>query len=556
MRLWLCPLLAALTIALAAPVTAHAGFSFSRTDIPLAGGPSSLAVADLDGRNGPDIVVTIYSLSKIAVVLNNGDGTFGAPAYFAGCVGAYGTKIGDVTTTGSDLAQDGKPDVVTVCDSRKVARMAGDGAGGFAAPTETPNAMVGQQLQFSDPIELANVRLGGGPPLLMVQSDYFNSGSDQGKVLCASWDWVTTDCLNHPPYPRTGGAMTSGRLNGTARDQIIVGGGTKGIDVFGVADDVPNGSGTMSLWTASERDSGLPNPSFGRGFRRLADVDGDGHLDIVASDDVNGLSGTFGVQLWGAGGIADVPAVTHASGAGLGPVVVGDFSGDGHPDVLGVTAYGRALAHAGDGLGGFDAGTDVPLIGYKNPAFSSYVVAEPADVDCDGRPDAVISDNASAAIEVLHDTQAPGPARCNTAAGGPGTTPAPGTPRRIPVVKPLGGIKGLPLSVRPGAAGSIGLGTASNPPTAVVDLTLTAIPAGAAAAKKKKLTKLGAAHIVIPSGKTRKLTLKLNAAARNLLKRGSVKARLTVVATGTDGKRATATRKLTLKRVAVRRRRR
>ncbi len=556
MRVSLHPLLVALLITLAVPASADAGFGFSRTDIPLLGGPSSLAVADVDGRNGPDIVATIYSLSKIAVVLNNGDGTFGAPAYFAGCTGAYGTKIGDVTTTGSDLAQDGKPDVVTACDSRKVARMAGNGAGGFAAPTETANAMTGQPLQFNDPIELANVRLGGGPPLLMVQADYYNSTNDQGKILCASWDWATADCLVHPPYPRTGGAMTSGRLNGTARDQIIVAGGTKGIDVFGVADDVPNGSGTMSLWAASERDSGLPNPSFGRGFLRLADVNGDGHVDIVASDG-DGLTGTFGVQLWGPGGIADAPAVTHVSGAALGPVVVGDFSGDGHPDVLGVTAYGRALAHAGDGLGGFDAGTDVPLIGYKNPAFSTAVAAEPADVDCDGRPDAVISDNASSAIEVLHDTQAPGTGRCTgPAAGGSGTTPPSGLPATTPVT-PLAGIKGLPISVRVGATGSIGLGTASNPPTAVVDLTLTVAPVSAArTAARKKLTKLGAAHIAIPRGKTRKLTLKLNATARRMLKRGTVKARLTVVATGADGRRATTTRKLTLKRAVVRRRKR
>ena len=49
------------------------------------------------------------------------------------------------------------------------------------------------------------MRLGGGPPLLMVQTDYYNNSSDQGKVLCASWDWATIDCLLHPPYPRTGG---------------------------------------------------------------------------------------------------------------------------------------------------------------------------------------------------------------------------------------------------------------------------------------------------------------------------------------------------------------
>ena len=183
---------------LAAPVSAHAAFSFARTDIPVSAGPSSLAVADVDGKNGPDVIATLYTQSKIAVLLNNGDGTFAAPAYVAACTGAYGTELGDVTTSGPDLAQDGKLDVVTTCASRKVARMAGNGAGGFAAPIETPNAMTpGTLLLYNDPIELANVRLGGGPPLLLVQADAANFK----KILCASWDWATLDCLPLPTTP-------------------------------------------------------------------------------------------------------------------------------------------------------------------------------------------------------------------------------------------------------------------------------------------------------------------------------------------------------------------
>jgi hypothetical protein len=555
MRLPIRLLLTALAVTLAAPASAHAAFSFARTDVPLSAGPSSLAVADLDGKNGPDVVATLYTQSKIAVLLNKGDGTFAAPSYIAGCTGAYGTKIGDVTTSGPDLAQDGKLDVVTTCASRKVARMAGDGAGGFGAPVETPNPMTpGTLLLYNDPIELANVRLGGGPPLLLVQADAANFK----KILCASYDWATLECLAPPNYPTAGGAMTSGRLNGTARDQIIVGGGTKGTVAFGIADNLPNGPG--SVWSATERDSGLPNPSTGGGFRRVTDVNGDGQLDIIASQG-DSFSGSFGVQLWGPGGILDVPAVVHASAVGLGPVVVGDFSGDGHPDVLGVTGYGRVLAHAGDGAGGFDAGTDVPLIGFQNPAYASTVTAELIDADCDGRPDAVIADNASASIEVLRNTQSPGTARCTgapVAAPPPPATPVIPAPK--PIVLPLTGLRGLPTSLTPGAALTIGLGTASNPPTSIVDLALATIPAGAArsAAKKQakpKAIRLGTAHIVIPPGRTKKLTLKLNAKARALLKRGNVKTRLTIVATGTDGTRATTVRKLTLKRRAVKRRR-
>ena len=81
------------------------------------------------------------------------------------------------------------------------------------------------------------------------------------------------------------------------------------------------------------------------------------------------------------------------------------------------------------------------------------------------------------------------------------------------------------------------------------------VAARAIAKQKPKAIMLGSAHVVIPAGKTRKLTLKLNAKARALLKRANVKARLTIVATGTDGTRATRVRTLTLKRKVVKRRR-
>ena len=76
-----------------------------------------------------------------------------------------------------------------------------------------------------------------------------------------------------------------------------------------------------------------------------------------------------------------------------------------------------------------------------------------------------------------------------------------------------------------------------------MDLTLTVKAAGKASAAKKtrkpKTTRIGFAHIVIPPGRTRKLQVKLSAAGRKLVKaRRSVKATLTLAATGTDGSHA------------------
>ena len=54
------------------------------------------------------------------------------------------------------------------------------------------------------------------------------------------------------------------------------------------------------------------------------------------------------------------PPRTTMSVTGLEPTVIGDFDGAGHPDVLGVTAYGRAVAYAGDGTDNFGSGRTYP----------------------------------------------------------------------------------------------------------------------------------------------------------------------------------------------------
>jgi len=544
-------LLAVSAILLVVPSAAHAAFSFTRTDVPLSGGPVSLAVGDVDNANGPDIVATIYTNtgpSSIAVLLNRGDGTFAGPAYYAACDGAYDTELGDVTTTGSDLAQDGKLDVVTVClraaPGRRPGRMAGDGAGGFGATVISPNLPIGQTLFTNDPIELANVRKDGGPPLLVYMTDFFNlSTFEQGEVACVSWDWSTNDCFNRPGFPAVGGALISGRLNGTARDQILTGGG-KGFITYGIADGLPNGP--SSIWTFSERDAGGA-----ASWMRLADTDGDGHVDVIASRG-DSMGGSFSIQHWGAStGIVDGPAKNTTSVPGLEPTVVGDFDGDGHPDVLGITAYGRAVAYAGDGADNFGGAQDVPLLGYGNPSYATVVQAEPIDVDRNGVPDAVVADQLGANLQILRNTTPPAPKPV------PVPTAPPPSPGPKPVL-PLSGIKGLPTTVILGSSALLGFGSASNPPTASVDLTLTVKATGkaSAAGKKKqpKTTRIGFAHIVIPPGKTRKLQVKLSAGGRKLVKaRGSLKATLTLAATGTDGSHATKTRTLTMKRAPVKR---
>ncbi len=117
----------------------------------------------------------------------------------------------------------------------------------------------------------------------------------------------------------------------------------------------------------------------------------------------------------------------------------------------------------------------------------------------------------------------------------------------------------MPKLVKLLPGGWLLLGTATNPPTASVGLTIT-IPGGkakgsaalAAQAKTKtgKKTKkpmvIGKAQIKIAAGKTVKLRLKLSAAAQALLKKGALHAKLTIVAVSSSGAKQSESIALTI----------
>jgi hypothetical protein len=93
------------------------------------------------------------------------------------------------------------------------------------------------------------------------------------------------------------------------------------------------------------------------------------------------------------------------------------------------------------------------------------------------------------------------------------------------------------------------LGTATNPPTASVSLTLTVGGAKAAAKRKAKPVTVGKATVRIPAGKTRALKVKLNKKGQALLRRNrKLKVSLRIVATAPAGTSASRKRSLTIKR--------
>jgi hypothetical protein len=137
--------------------------------------------------------------------------------------------------------------------------------------------------------------------------------------------------------------------------------------------------------------SGLPHAGQWRGDLALADIDGDGHLDIVSAPARKSLSRPVilrgdGHGTWTRWNTLAFPELPYDYGA----AVVADFSGDGHADLaLGMHLRGLTVL-AGDGNGGFsrhDKGLPLGVPGSKTPAQYSTHQVGALDWNGDGRPD-------------------------------------------------------------------------------------------------------------------------------------------------------------------------
>ncbi len=166
--------------------TARADVSFVRADIAVPSPPMSVALGDLDGVHGKDIVFALWQPGKIGVLLNEGDGTFGPlKQYSAGpeCVGqAVEVELADVTSPAGFFVQDGKLDAYVTC-TPFVVRLTGDGTGALGSPL--PRRLYLPAYEGAATIDFLALmrRPDGNPaPLLVIQ----HAAGASGRNLCIS----------------------------------------------------------------------------------------------------------------------------------------------------------------------------------------------------------------------------------------------------------------------------------------------------------------------------------------------------------------------------------
>jgi hypothetical protein len=353
--------------------------------------PNAVAAGDFDGDGKPDLAVADAGSSTVCVLLGKSDGTFmAAPNFEAGWVPA--------SVAASDLNGDGKTDLAVINFSSptgglggSVSLLFGSGDGTFImAPTSYSLGLLPKPSVVGD-------FNGDGKPDLAV-GDVLSTNV---FVLLVNGDGTFQPAVNYavstPPV-----SLAVGDLNGDGKADLAVANSGAFLGSFtNGSTSVLLGNGNGTFQAALNYDVGTNPVSV-----VLGDFNGDGKLDLaVGNGTVNPIDnhahGRVSVFLGNGDGTLQT-AVDYIAGIGLSSVAVGDFNGDGKPDLaVANTGSFTNTTYTGDGsvsvlLGNGDGTFQTAINSGTRMTPVSVVLS---DFNGDGKLDvAVVSPNGNVSV--------------------------------------------------------------------------------------------------------------------------------------------------------------
>jgi len=166
----------------------------SPTYVPAGGSPSSVIVEDFDGDEIQDLAVSNLGSDTVSVLLGTGDGGFtGAPT--------LDTQAGPSQVISGDVDRDLKPDLLVVnADADDVQIFLGNGDGTFAPPVETPG-FGGTSLAVMDADGDARLDLVSASPSLWLGNGNGSFGPRQRFAYKVFREFVATGDFNLDSRP-------------------------------------------------------------------------------------------------------------------------------------------------------------------------------------------------------------------------------------------------------------------------------------------------------------------------------------------------------------------
>jgi hypothetical protein len=450
----------------------------------------SVAVADLNGDGKLDIVVAnacadasspCDTTGSVGVLLGNGDGTFKTAVAYGS--GGYSACCGPTWVAVADVNGDGKPDIVVTnaCNintldcgndtgsgtgTGTVGVLLGNGDGTFQ--TAVTYSSGGYPAGF---LAIADLNGDGKPDLLVVnQCDndesllcFDGKSSSLIGVLLNNGDGTFQTAVTYETGGTDAGSLAIADVNGDGNPDIVA---AIGCTPFGALCDgadvnvlLGNGDGTFQF--AVGYNSGGDGSSFAESVA-VADLNGDGKLDIVSAEDQLGV-------LLGNGDGTFQTAVDYNSGGSAGWVTIADVNGDGKLDLIVSNGTGNISAAIllGNGDGTFQAAVSAG-------AFSpSQTVVE--DISGDGKPDIIFA--AGGSVDVVINTSISATTTALTSSPNPSNF-GQGVTLTATVTAQPGFYKGTPTGTVSFFNGSTKLGTSTLNSGGVTTFTISTLAVG------------------------------------------------------------------------------
>jgi hypothetical protein len=289
--------------------------------------PDAVAVGDVLGNGLPDIV-TANTNGTVSVLLGNGDGTFQGPRLFQVGARLDAVAVGDVRGIG-------RQDIVAANVTGSVSVLLSNGDGSFQKSITLP---IGVK---PDAVAVGDFRGIG-------QLDIVTGNADgTASVLLGNGDGSFQSPVTYDLQIGAVKALAVGDLRGAGRPDVVA------VDNSPIFNDfvsvlLNNGDGTFQ--TAGQYQVGIASQDV-----IVGDFHGNGHLDIVTADFERFFDGPPDLSILAGNGDGSFQFARQvSSGAFADGLAVGNFNGDGRPDLAMSSAVGLNVSVVpGNGDGSF-----------------------------------------------------------------------------------------------------------------------------------------------------------------------------------------------------------